>query len=296
MLVGLLTAFATAILLFPLAFAPAAASQSPEGALLTLPPFEHSLKMAVTTSLFDVSDTALVQFAAGPRLQEPAQMVSHWVGAATIEVYMASGELNNVGYVAGPIMYDLVQRKLRTDCPDTIGGKSNRKCWGKWHAFNTRYRKDDGNVAETFGQVHVKESRYKNMQVRNLLIGAIAAAYEESTKLARNCYYAQDAEAGYRYCYAPLRVGAYTEGQFAFSLRHLVSDVRVNTDGGWHCCETREFVDKRLDELVSEFKSVYPTPRKLSRLAECHLGCNDQQREFTTDVDKILVDLINSGL
>ena len=69
-------------------------------------------------------------------------------------------------------------------------------------------------VLGTYNQIHVISSRYKDRQVRNLLIGAIAGAYEAATELIRNCYYARDSAAGYRYCNVPLKVGAYTEGKY----------------------------------------------------------------------------------
>jgi len=146
MLARLLAVFVAAALLFPSAFAAVAASSIPDGApaLLTS---EHSLTAAVDTERFSVSDPSLVQFAGGPSLKEPEKMQKQWRGDATIEVYMASGNLNNVGYVAGPMMYDLIQRTLKKDCPDTIGGNSHSECSGKRHSFDTRYRKDDGNFA-----------------------------------------------------------------------------------------------------------------------------------------------------
>lgn len=144
----LLAVSVAAALHFPSAFAAIAASSTPDGApaLLTS---KYSLTTAVAAERFSVSDPSLVQFAGGPSVKEPEKMQKQWRGEATIEVYMASGDLNNVGYVAGPMMYDLIQRTLKKDCPDTIGGNSysHSECSGKRHSFDTRYRKDDGTVA-----------------------------------------------------------------------------------------------------------------------------------------------------
>lgn len=76
----------------------------------------------------------------------------------------------------------------------------------------------------------------------------------------------------------------------------LTSDITDDSDESWNCCETREFVDGRLDELLGEFKSVYPASRAKARSVECHLGCSEDQRLSNVHVDKLLIDLMKSGL
>lgn len=48
----------------------------------------------------------------------------------------------------------------------------------------------------------------------------------------------------------------------------------VGTVDSWfHCCETRSYVDAKLDPLLDELKSVYPAPRSMGRLVECTDKC-----------------------
>lgn len=146
MLARLLSTFAAAILLFPSAFPAVAAINSLDSALTAPPSSKPSLTIAAPADLFNASNLDLAQLANGHTLIEPDKWQKQWRGEATIEVYMASDYGNNIGHVTGPAMYDLIQRNLRLDCPDTIGGNTNRKCWGKWHSFDTRYKKDSGEV------------------------------------------------------------------------------------------------------------------------------------------------------
>jgi hypothetical protein len=72
----------------------------------------------------------------------------------------------------------------------------------------------------------------------------------------------------------------------------IVDDKRY---GDWKCCETREFVDAKLDANgdVQRFKDLYPTKRNKGRLVECHMGCSSDQRVSSIDVDKMLVDVMD---
>lgn len=56
--------------------------------------------------------------------------------------------------------------------------------------------------------VKVTESIYRSNQKRNLLIGAIAGAYEAATNPEQN-FWAVDSA---KFCYAPQMVAAFTEG------------------------------------------------------------------------------------
>ena len=49
----------------------------------------------------------------------------------------------------------------------------------------------------------------------------------------------------------------------------------VGTVDSWfHCCETRSYVDAKLDaNVVQELKSVYPASRNKDRLVECPEKC-----------------------
>ena len=76
----------------------------------------------------------------------------------------------------------------------------------------------------------------------------------------------------------------------------LPSDIDDDNDGSFHCCETRDLVDAKLDKLVGELKSVYPIKRSMNRLVGCHLGCTSSQRESNIDVDRILADLMEVWL
>jgi hypothetical protein len=65
-------------------------------------------------------------------------------------------------------------------------------------------------------------------------------------------------------------------------------------NGDWKCCETREYVDSKLDTGdVERFKKLYPKPRSMLRNVECHRGCTNDQRMTTMDVDKRLVHVID---
>ena len=76
----------------------------------------------------------------------------------------------------------------------------------------------------------------------------------------------------------------------------LTSDIIDDNDGSFHCCDSREAVDAKLDELKSEFLSVYSGGQNKFRLVECHLGCRDDQREENIDVDKLMIEMISLGL
>lgn len=66
---------------------------------------------------------------------------------------------------------------------------------------------------DSLNQVVIKSSKFKDTQTRNLLIGAIAGAYQAMSENQRNCYNANDPATDYRYCNVALRVGAYTPGK-----------------------------------------------------------------------------------
>ena len=64
--------------------------------------------------------------------------------------------------------------------------------------------------------------------------------------------------------------------------------------GDWRCCETREYVDSKLDEGdVHNFKSIYSKERSMDRNVECHLGCREDQRMSRLDVDKRLIHVMD---
>lgn len=85
-----------------------------------------------------------------------------------------------------------------------------------------------------------------------------------------------------------------TNGADSWISMQLTSDIDDDNDGSWHCCETRELIDAKLDDgVVKEFKGIYTTQRGKGRLVECHLGCSADQRAYKIDVDKALIDVIN---
>lgn len=65
--------------------------------------------------------------------------------------------------------------------------------------------------------------------------------------------------------------------------------------GDWRCCETREYVDSKLDAGgdVQRFKDIYPTPRSKGRNVECHRGCTNDQRMASFDIDKRLLHVMD---
>ena len=149
MLLRLHHMFATAVVLFPFILAAAAASSS----LDSMPSTPHSSTLALTApapaNISNVPDLDLVQIAYD-NIPDEEKIPTRWKGKATIEVYMITNVVNNVGNVTGPSLYHTIYEALTIDCPDSIGGNNNKKCYGKWHAFSTRYRKDSG---ETTGMI-----------------------------------------------------------------------------------------------------------------------------------------------
>jgi hypothetical protein len=66
----------------------------------------------------------------------------------------------------------------------------------------------------------------------------------------------------------------------------------TDNDGNFRCCESRQAIDAKLDELKSELMSVFPQPYSMFRNVECHLGCTNDQKEDVLDVDRILAEMI----
>ncbi len=94
------------------------------------------------------SDMSVLNLAQSPNHAFASQnsMPQEWLGTATIEVYMISDASINVGYVTGSMMYDLIQRTLKADCPYTIGNRNNKKCQKQWRPFDTRYKDSQGRI------------------------------------------------------------------------------------------------------------------------------------------------------
>lgn len=92
-----------------------------------------------------MSDPDLVQIAYSA-LPDEGRMPRKWQGEATIEVYMGSDFVNNVGYVTGSKLYHVIQQSLRKDCPHRFFIFPKHKCAGNWWSFPTRYREDSGKV------------------------------------------------------------------------------------------------------------------------------------------------------
>jgi hypothetical protein len=85
-------------------------------------------------------------------------------------------------------------------------------------------------------------------------------------------------------------------------MRVTVRPFHQNGDGDteltFQCCETREYVDWKLNSLLGELKSVYPTPRSKDRLVECSLACSNRQRDGYDffSVDEVLIDVMRKGI
>jgi hypothetical protein len=111
--------------------------------------------------------------------------------------------------------------------------------------------------------------------------------YEAATNLDENCWGINFVKV----CHAPTVVAAYTEGLIfyidlatpeiptywrtdSFMSVMVLGDGSVGLgDNLFHCCETRPYVDTKLDTLVDEAKSVYPTSRTRGRLVGCTEKC-----------------------
>lgn len=128
-------------------------------------------------------------------------------------------------------------------------------------------------------------SFFKTNQVRDLLIDTIAHVYEAATDLDGNCWGVNSD----KFCHAPRQVTAWTEGLISphhcarpTTLTHWCADSMMSVvvlgddtlDNWFHCCETRSYVDAKLDaNVVQELKSVYPASRSKDRLVECPEKC-----------------------
>jgi len=66
----------------------------------------------------------------------------------------------------------------------------------------------------------------------------------------------------------------------------------------FRCCETRECVDWKLNSLLDELKSMYPTPSSKDSLVECSLACSDRHRDSYDfySVDEVLKDVMRKGI
>jgi hypothetical protein len=164
----------------------------------------------------------------------------------------------------------------------------------------------------TLNNIYINTSSYKSVQVRNLLIGAIAGVYQAATTTPLNLYFTDPENAKNQFYNVPRMVDAYTEGLvFSFyftrpiiltycadSHLSVVFEMGYEGDnkGSWHCCETREYVDKKLDPLLIELKSVYPKPRGMELNVECDEGCSNGQTESNINVDEMLERIMRERL
>ena len=125
---------------------------------------------------------------------------------------------------------------------------------------------------------------FESNQVRDLLIGAIAGTYEAATNLEGNCWGVNSVKV----CHVPVQVSVFTAG-LTFPthsarptiLTHWCADSYMSAmvfgdgevDNYFHCCETRSYVDAKLDTLHDELKSVYPASRSKDRNVQCLDTC-----------------------
>ncbi|KAF9695085.1 hypothetical protein EKO04_007172 [Ascochyta lentis] len=223
-------------------------------------------------------------------IQDEWKLPKKWNGKATVEVYIVSNLVVNVGYVTGSALYGTIWSRLNDLCPVKVGSTQTKKCYGDFFPFPTKYKEDGGAIKDGLDQIKVVSSQYKDLQTRNLLIGAVAGAYQAMSENQLNCYNADYPASNYRFCNVGYRVGAYTpDGHIQMQLS---SDITDDNDGTFRCCESREAIDAKLDGLKSELMSVYPTTYGMFRNVECHLGCSDDQQADNVDVDKILAEVI----
>ncbi|KAJ4347376.1 hypothetical protein N0V95_005473 [Ascochyta clinopodiicola] len=224
-------------------------------------------------------------------IQDEWKLRTEWDSVATIEMYITSNLVVNVGNITGSALYGTVWTSLDDLCPVKIGRNENKKCYGDYMAFDTKYKEDDRELKDGYDQVKVVSSHYADLQTRNLLIGAVAGAYQAMSENQLNCYNVNYPASNHRFCNVAYRVGAYTYDSHLQV--QLSSDILDDNDGTFRCCESRDAIDAKLDELKEELMTVYPTTYRMFRRVECHLGCSDDQRADNMDVDKILAELIS---
>lgn len=167
------------------------------------------------------------------KITDEWRMPTKWQGEATIEVYITSGPIVNVGNVTGSVLYGTIWGHLDILCPVRVGRNDMKKCIEATALpFDVSYKEDSGSLKrknsalgnhlmytdvvstiDSLNQVVIKSSKFEDTQTRNLLIGAIAGAYQAMSENQRNCYNANDPATDYRYCNVALRVGAYTPGK-----------------------------------------------------------------------------------
>lgn len=168
----------------------------------------------------------------------------------------------------------------------------------------------------------VTSFRFQSNQIRRLLIGSIAGAYEAMTDTERNCFdltcTGGTKSNGYckgkfdphlswdstptsdnndRFCTVANKVSVFTfGGHLSVELDSKWHDVRHREDyhmGVWRCCETREAIDTKLDGLKGEMISVFGERGNKFRDVRCTGGCQENQRVGKVSVDEMLKDVIN---
>lgn len=165
--------------------------------------------------------------------------------------------------------------------------------------------------------------RFRSNTIRRLLIGSIAGAYEAMTDTERNCFdltckKSASKESGEcagefepdlgphstplsdnnnRFCSVANRVSVSTAGgHLSIELSSKWHEVRQFSEyhmGAWRCCETREAVDGKLDELEGEMISVFGENANKYRDVQCSGGCRWDEQADMQDVDRVLLDVIN---
>ncbi|KAJ4379258.1 hypothetical protein N0V86_005303 [Didymella sp. IMI 355093] len=258
---------------------------------------QHGILSAAPFSGATESD--LVQVAGGrDNIPDEWRMAQkNWQGQASIEVSLLSDVINTSGNLTGPLLYGAVWENLNILCPDKIGSNDNPPCWSGVRAIMIRHKDDDkeGGWSPTYLQLRVISSKFGKAAARKPLFGALAAAYEAMTHNDLNCFTVKDSDSNNRYCNVAYQASVHTEDSHIYMslISDIVDDKRY---GDWKCCETREFVDTKLDTNgdVQRFKVLYPTKRNKGRLVECHMGCSSDQRVSSIDVDKMLVHVMDT--
>ncbi|KAJ4310373.1 hypothetical protein N0V94_008487 [Neodidymelliopsis sp. IMI 364377] len=222
-------------------------------------------------------------------IEDEEKLPTKWQGSATVEVYISSTPRISIGNVVGSALYGTIWQSLSVLCPFQKGKKKMRECSENSMPFSIKYLTDGGGIGDSIANIQIWSSKFENKQKRNLLFGAIAGAFQAMSETQRNCFDANFAETNYRFCNVGHKVGVYLpDGHLFVSLKTISGD----NDGSFRCCESREAVDAKLDELKTELTGLYPKPYSKFRKVECHLGCSDNQQEDLVDVDKILAEMI----
>jgi len=79
-------------------------------------------------------------------IEDEWKLSKKWNGKATIEVYVVSNLVVNVGYVTGSALYGVVWGKLSELCPVKVGRNENTKCYGDYSPFTTKYMENDNDL------------------------------------------------------------------------------------------------------------------------------------------------------